>query len=61
VCDHIPTITKNEFHTWKDLKYPGIVQKILRLFTSEDELTDREIEGDEYYFVFHLLCKMRYI
>ncbi|EFX85833.1 hypothetical protein DAPPUDRAFT_313680 [Daphnia pulex] len=45
VCDHIPTITKNEFHSWKDLKYPGIVQKILRLFTSEDELTDREIEG----------------
>nr|CAH0099540.1 unnamed protein product [Daphnia galeata] len=45
VCDHIPNIPKNELDSWKDLKYPAIVQKILRLFTTEDELTDKEIEG----------------
>ena len=34
------------------------MQKILRLFTTEDELTDKEIEG-EFKIVFHyfVLCK----
>ncbi len=45
VCDHIPTVGKNELYSWKDLKYPAVVGKLLRLYTTHDELTDTEIEG----------------
>lgn len=31
--------------SWKDLKYPEIVGKVLRLFTNPDELSDLEIKG----------------
>lgn len=45
VSDYIPQITEDQLNSWKDLKYPDVVRKILRLFTSEDELTENEIEG----------------
>lgn len=45
VCEFIPTISKNDLHSWKELEYPEIVKKILRLYISETELTDSDIEG----------------
>ena len=41
----IPRVSSSEVITWKNLSYPNIVNKILRLFISKTELSDSELEG----------------
>lgn len=45
VPEEIPRISKEELIEWKSLSYRGIVEKVLRLYTSPSELTDEEIKG----------------
>jgi len=45
VPEKIPKISIEELGEWKGLSYRGIVEKILRLYTSPSELTDGDIKG----------------
>jgi len=44
VPEKIPKISIEELGEWKGLSYRGIVEKILRLYTSPSELTDGDIK-----------------
>lgn len=66
VCEQIPQVSKSELNLWKDMTYPCVVKKILRLFIGENELTDIEIEGAFYkivcwIYIARVIVKLLYI
>ena len=66
VCEQVPQVSKSELNLWKDMTYPCVVKKILRLFIGENELTDIEIEGAFYkivcwIYIARVIVKLLYI
>ena len=43
--EDLPVLTKQEWRALAPLSYPQLVKKFLRLFISDDELSDNDIEG----------------
>jgi len=41
----IPSLSKEQLKQWSTLNYPRLVEKLLRLFVDQDEMTDEDIRG----------------
>ena len=40
-----PTVSREGLRAWSTLSYPKLVEKILRLFIDQDEMSDQDIRG----------------
>lgn len=46
--ESLPKLTREELGAWSSLSYPQMVEKLLRIFVDQDEMTDEEIKGAKY-------------
>lgn len=43
--ESFPTISKEQLRAWSTLSYPQLVEKLLRMFVGQEEMSDQDTRG----------------